>query len=435
MSTVPEAAQPLVADAAAAHRPTRALPFAHLLELSVYWLGINAIWAGLHDVILPRRLEELVGILDAGKAIGLVTTAGVVMAILVQPTAGAISDYTTSRWGRRKPYIAIGATLDVVFLAGIATSNTLVAILAFMVLLQFSSNLAQGPFQGYVPDLVPAPQVGLASGLMGVMIVLGQVVGVGIGTIGLVTEQFVIATIALGVVQLLAAVVLLATVDEGRAATSRQGRSWARIAASTWGTDILRERGFVWLIASRLCFLAAPAIITGFALYYLERSMGMGDAETGTWLLVILGVVGATTALTTYPAARLSDRFGRKPVIYASCLVGALGTIGVILAPTIQIALAALVPVGVAIGAFLAVDWALMTDIIPKATSGRYMGISNVATASAGPLGILAGGVVLDAVTRTDVAAGPRMAYVVTLVFYALGALFLAPVDARRRDD
>jgi hypothetical protein len=76
-----------------------------------------------------------------------------------------------------------------------------------------------------------------------------------------------------------------------------------------------------------------------------------------------------------------------------------------------------------------------MTDIIPKATSGRYMGISNVATASAGPLGLLFGGVVLDAVTRTDVAAGPRVAFVVTLAFYALGALFLAPVDARRRED
>ena len=46
----------------------------------------------------------------------------------------------------------------------------------------------------------------------------------------------------------------------------------------------------------------------------------------------------------------------------------------------------ALIPVGISAGTFLAVDWALMTDIIPKATSGRYMGISNVATAASGPL-------------------------------------------------
>ena len=59
------------------------------------------------------------------------------------------------------------------------------SILVFMILLQCSSNFAQGPFQGYVPDLVPEKQVGTASGLMGVMIVLGQVVGVGIATLGL----------------------------------------------------------------------------------------------------------------------------------------------------------------------------------------------------------------------------------------------------------
>ena len=93
------------------------------------------------------------------------------MAIIVQPTIGMISDYTVTRWGRRKPYIVIGATLDVVFLIGLALSQTYLMILVFLVLLQFSSNFAQGPFQGYVPDLVPAKQVATASGLMGVMIV------------------------------------------------------------------------------------------------------------------------------------------------------------------------------------------------------------------------------------------------------------------------
>ena len=75
----------------------------------------------------------------------------VIVAVAVQPTVGSISDYTISRWGRRKPYIAIGSVLDVVFLIGIATSQTYLSIFAFVVLLQFSSNFAQGPFQGYMP--------------------------------------------------------------------------------------------------------------------------------------------------------------------------------------------------------------------------------------------------------------------------------------------
>ena len=50
-----------------------------------------------------------------------------------------------------------GSLLDVVFLLGIATANTLLALAAFVILLSFSTNIARGPFQGYVPDLVAEP--------------------------------------------------------------------------------------------------------------------------------------------------------------------------------------------------------------------------------------------------------------------------------------
>src|SRR6266550_4169852 len=183
-------------------RPIGTLPVFQIFQLSVYWFGINAIWGGLNNVILQRRMDDLVGKANAGTGLALLTLLGAVVAILVQPTIGTISDYTITRWGRRKPYIAIGAVLDVVFLAGVATSSTYLSVVAFIVLLQISSNFAQGPFQGYVPDLVPAAQAGLASGLMGVMIVLGRIGGVAIASIGLFTGDFVAATIGLGLLEL-----------------------------------------------------------------------------------------------------------------------------------------------------------------------------------------------------------------------------------------
>ena len=112
-------------------------------------------------------MEQLLGAENLGKGLLVVIVAGVVMPILIQPTLGVISDHTTTRWGRRKPYILIGAILDVVFLAAIAASQTYIALIVLYVLLQFSSNFAQGPFQGYVPDLVPGHQVARASGVMG----------------------------------------------------------------------------------------------------------------------------------------------------------------------------------------------------------------------------------------------------------------------------
>jgi MFS family permease len=335
----------------------------------------------------------------------------------------------------------------VVFLWAIASAQIYLALLVFLVLLQFSSNVAQGPFQGYVPDLVPAHQVGLASGLMGVMIILGQMVGVGIAALGLAAvgdssdpqvhlRAFFWPTVALGLIELVTMVALVLTVDEGREAPPRNGRTYLGIARAAWGLDILKERSYVWLLASRLLYLASPALLTGFALYYLQRSLGLSDDEAARWFFIIAGIIGASTAVATYPAARLSDRVGRKTILYGSFGLAVVGMLAIAVSPSIELTLVALVPVGISAGAFLAVDWALMTDIIPKATSGRYMGISNVATASAGPIGLLFGGVVITAFSVAGlVAEGPRVAMATTLLFLALATFTLRRVDPTRRED
>ena len=170
--------------------PIRLLPLGQLLRLSVYWLGLVAVFQGI-GLIMQERIKDLVP--DPSiqyTTLGIAQVAGVVIAIAVQPTVGSISDYTISRFGRRKPFILIGTTLDLVFLVAIATSNSIVAIAVLVVLLQFSSNFAQGPFQGYVPDMVPAPQVGLASGMVGLFTVLGVVFGSAMASLGLILGDF-----------------------------------------------------------------------------------------------------------------------------------------------------------------------------------------------------------------------------------------------------
>ncbi|HEV8655599.1 MAG TPA: MFS transporter [Candidatus Limnocylindria bacterium] len=418
----------------AAGRPAGALPWFQIFQLSIYWFGINAIWGGLNNVILQKRMDALVGPENAGTGIALLTALGAITAIIVQPTVGSISDYTMTRWGRRKPYIIIGAALDVVFLVGIAVSNTYLSVVAFVVLLQISSNFAQGPFQGYVPDLVPAAQVGTASGLMGLMIILGRIGGVAVASVGLFTGDFLYSTIGLGLLELATALVTVVTVDEGREAPPREGRSWLTIASGAWGLDILRERSFVWLLGSRLFVLMGTVTLTDLMLFYMSRSLGLTDSEVGLWINVATAVLAVSTALTTFPAARLSDRVGRKTLIYFTCALGAVAMAGVSIAPNVIVAIALAVLVGVAAGAFLAVDWALMTDIIPKATSGRYMGISNVVTAAAGPLALGVGGIAMDRIGAIDFALGPRVAYAFAVVYYLIGAVLLRPVDARRRE-
>ena len=427
---------PPAADASG--RPTRDLPIAQLIRLSLYWLGLSSIFAGVSQIMQGRlQFGGLVPKGGEGSALFSINIVGSLVAIAVQPTIGSISDYTITRWGRRKPYILIGSILDVLFLWGLASSNSLFAIAVFIVLLQFSSNFAQGPFQGYVPDLIPARQVGLASALVGLMQVLGNVCGFLIGAVAVATGQFGLGLIALGVLELATMLSVVIRVDDGHTVKDRKGRSWLEIARSAWGTDILRERSYVWLVASRLFILIAGGLLTNHVIFYLAQSQGIAQKDTLIPQVIMLGVVAVGNVIAVVPAARASDRVGRKPVIYLSCVLGAIGVGLVAIAPNIAIAIVGAGFFGISAGMFLAVDWALMTDIIPKASSGRYMGISNLATGSAGTLAQMFGGALtMDFVNRAaGYGSGPRATMALGIVCYAIGALLLRPVDERRRED
>lgn len=422
------------ATSAAGSRPTARLPFAQLVQISIYWFAINAIWGGW-EIFQQKRVPQLVDPAQAGRALGVMELLAMIVAVLVQPTAGSLSDYTMTRWGRRKPYIAVGSLLVLICFVGIAAAQSFVVLVAFFMLLQFSSNLAQGPFQGYLPDLVPEEQVGQASGLYGLAVTFGLVGGYLIIASGyLLGENFTIPLVAIGLIVFATGLATVLLVREGPTVKPREGRSWTTIALETWGTDILRERSYVWLIASRFFILMAGGFFMNLNVLYLQRSLGLTGMEQGRWVFISLGASVLATALGTVPAARISDRVGRKPVIFAACAIGATGMAVIAAAPAPLVAVAGVALVGLAFGAFLAVDWALLTDIIPKASSGRYMGMSQVANATNGPFATAVGGLVMDLVGGPSLGgAGPRAAMAVAILIFAIGAFLLAPVREPRR--
>jgi MFS family permease len=440
----------------AGDRPTARLPLGHLLRISAYWLGLTAIDSAVGLVVQNRILfEGWVGEFEVGRALFLVGVAGAIVGIVIQPTVGAISDYTVTRWGRRKPYIVFGSIVDVVFLLGIAYANTLLAIAAFVMLLQVSTNIARGPFQGYVPDLVPEKQVGLASAMVGMMQIVGNVIGFGVATLAAIltaserdaqeaaglaptADYLPLALIAIAIVELVTMLSVVLRVGQGQPPKDRGTRTWVAIGRETWATDILQERSYVFMLASRFFFLMGGGILFNLVLTYLTQSHGLDQEAANSTNLALLVVVIVANLLTVMPAARISDRIGRKPVIYASCFIGAAGVGIAALAPTVPIAIAGGALFGASAGMFLSVDWALMTDIIPRASAGRYMGLSNVATGASTPVSIAIGGLVVDLVNSAAgvTGPGPRAAFLIGVVFYLVSVVLLRPVvepDRRRR--
>jgi MFS family permease len=269
---------------------------------------------------------------------------------------------------------------------------------------------------------------------MGLMLTLGTIAGVGIAYAGGLVDNMPLATIALGVVELTTMIVLVATVNEGRGAP-RRTKSWGQIALSAWGRDILQQRDVLWLLLVRLLFLGAYNA-TLIAVGYFRRSHGMADDDANAIVFLATAIVGVSTALAAVPGGRLSDRYGRRPVIWAAAAIAAAGLTGVAVAPTPEIAVIAWIPFGIGMGTFLSADWALMSDVIPKATAGRYMGILNAGTAMAGPVFIIIAGPVQDFVAgAVSDPLGPRVAMGVAALFVLLSGLALLKVDPRRRED
>jgi len=386
--------------------------------MSLYWVAIGYMWQSLGALILPHLVSHLVGRAHKGVALSLLEGIGTVMAVVWQPLIGSISDRSRSRWGRRRPFILAGTIGDVLFLAGIALSGSYWLVVVFYVLLQTASNTAQAPYQGLLPDVVPASQRGTASGYYGV----ANLVGILAGTVGagfLIVHFHRGAAIASIVALLVVTMLITITfVPDTVKASEAPFTSPARALAHTFRFNPREHADFMWLMASRLLILMGIIGLQTYSFFYFSDVFFPNSPRESTKAAtILLGIVIGLALLVTLPAARLSDRVGRRPMIVAGGLLGALGTLLLVFShfevvpeglvesvggflhvpPLAAQAMFAGLLIGVGFGSFLSVDWAYITDVIPPAETGRFMGISNIATAGSGIIARFVAGFVLDA--------------------------------------
>jgi Na+/melibiose symporter-like transporter len=131
--------------------------------VNFFWLGLNIRNTAVGSIFTPYLVEHYALADWKNTALSAMGTAGLIIAMLVQPIAGLLSDRSTSRFGRRRPFILVGTLLDLVFLAAIGLSWNYWSLLVAMLLIQFSANISHGPLQGLIPDMVPEDQRGRAS--------------------------------------------------------------------------------------------------------------------------------------------------------------------------------------------------------------------------------------------------------------------------------
>jgi MFS family permease len=419
--------------------PKPRLSWLGLLELSAFWFALSYVLQPLTGTVVPLLVGRFTRpttlhvfgfsfVADVNSYLAVLDSLGAIVAVIWQPAIGALSDRVRFRIGRRRPFIVVGILGAVSCLYATAFVRSYWTLLIAYVLFQLASNTAQGPYQGMLPDQVPDEQRGQASGFYGALNMIGTIVGfVVVGAILIPRGALFAALHSMALVMLIIGAVVVWRVPDVRTTRPPPG-PLGRSLVFAFAIDVRRYRDFAWLMVSRLLFLMAPVGISSFAFNFIRYVFAKDEAQASYYSSLLQAAVVGFAAILAMVAGRLSDRFGKKRLVGLACVVGAIGSVFLVWAPTIPMVLTFGALVGVSLGIFLSVDWAFLSDLIPKAEAGRYLGVSNIATASAGLFARPLLAPLIDLFNTGGGTVGYRWMFGAVTVLYLLALITLKPV-------
>ncbi|MET9844577.1 MFS transporter [Streptomyces ossamyceticus] len=389
------------------------------LANAAIWVG----WYGPLQILLASQAERFAPGAGMSKETMLawVTGAGAVVSLVATPLFGALSDRTTSRWGRRTPWIVAGAAGGAVALLLLAGAGGLWTMAAGWCLVQLTLNASWAAVTAAVPDRVPRLQRGAVGGWLGAAQILGVVGGTGLATLGggVGTGYAACAVFTLaGVLPY-----VLRHPDPRLPVTDRPVWSWRGFLAGFWLSP-RRHPDFAWAWLTRFLVNLSNGIGLLYLLFYLRDRVRYHDPEQG--VLILTAVNAAMLLATVVVAGVWSDRVGRrKPFVYWSGLLMAVATALIAGWPTWPGAIVASALLGLGFGVFASVDFALMTDVLPKARDrGKDLGVINIANSLPQ---VVAPVIAAPIVTYLG---GYRTLYLVAAVIGLAGAVFVGRIRA-----
>jgi MFS family permease len=430
VGTVPPAPPALALSAPPRLSPVR------LAALSLYWFATSAHWTAILIFLLPAQASVIGGDAAKGRVLAVIMAAGALVSMLVSPFFGAWSDRVRTRWGRRTPFLiagVLGNILGLLAMAALPSSrDTLPVLVLLFMLVQLFNNLASAPYTALIPDVVPAAQRGAASGWMGIMTMLGNLTGgltgIALTQIGGITGAYVL----LAGVLLLGLLATVLTVREPAVPPpAPQQAFWATLGAP------FRSRDFTMVFITRFMVVMGVYTVQPMLHFFMKDVIGHGQehytfslfgrvvahsAGHATSFLVIGLLVGAL--VSTLLAGALSDRVGRKRMVYLSGAIMALTGLVFIVTVGFEMAIGLSLFFGLGYGAYIAVDWALAGDVLPsKADHAKDMGVWHVALTLPQVLAVPIAGTLLDHYTAVGRATGhPTLGYT---VIFALAFVYL----------
>lgn len=337
------------------------------------WATVGAACGTLLAALAAEAKPE-----DKVDLLALLTTTGAIAAVICMILAGTLSDRTQSKLGPRNPWIIGGAIVGTLAFACIGlTRNPALLVVAHMVY-QGGLNCMLGAFNAIPPDYIPDSTLGKVSAFGGAGYLLAQIIGVVIAGAFVThpSQGFLMAAWIMLVSSII--VVILLPPHPLRHRSPRPPVIWRQFGAQMRPPS---DGQFWWILVGRFLFVISLFMVMQFQLYIATDEMGMTRATAGRLIAMNSAVLAVTAVVLDVITGPWSDKIKRrKPFTMIAPLVAGAGVIPLFLVnePWTLTIFAAMG--GAAFGTYMAVDGALMVEVLPdRDDAARDLGFLNAA--------------------------------------------------------
>jgi MFS family permease len=400
------------------------VPATWIALFATAWFGIWMAQLTPVQLLLPLQVDAIQASDDwvqSVVAFGIISGIAGACALITYPLTGALSDRTTSRYGRRRPWILVGTLLFAISLVLLGFQTTMVGVGVFWSLAIIGFCVVSAAITATISDQVPVNQRGFVSGWVSAPQAVGTVLGILLVTLlglGLLLG-YVVMAIALVILVLPFALLMP---DEVLPKVLRPPFTLGALVRGFWVNPV-KFPDFGWTLLSRILVNIGNALGTTLLLYFIMFGLGReataeDDLLTLTFVYLVFFIVAALGF------GKLSDKIGqRKPFVYAAAYLQGIAALLLAVVPEYTIAMVGAALLGLGYGCFMAVDQALATQVLPNShTRGKDLGIMNIATAVPQAVAPLLGAFIVAQL------GGFFALFVCSAVAAALGGLAIIPI-------
>ena len=395
-------------------------PYRRTFILGFGFFGISIIWP-LFNSLIPPMLEDL-GL--SAIMVGFILTWDNFINMFLQPWVGSLSDRTVTRFGRRKPFLMLGAPAAAFFFILVPFVRENFVLIALMILgTNLGMALFRSPTIAYLGDLFKPQDRSKANGVINLMGGLGGAVAL-FGGGALYKLGVPLPFIVGSGMMLLAILVVLLAVREPDMRDPALTQDAPGVLASARQVLGGADRNPILLLTAIFCWFVGWNAMEAFFTIYARNVLGI-DVGSGTQMLTAFA---ATLILFAIPSGLIATRFGRKPTI----LIGLSGMFAGLVAgfliknPTMLLVTLAIM------GGF----WALVNinslpmvyDMGDESSIGVYTGLYYFASSAAAITGPILGGWLIDRTNHTSI-------WAFSAIFILLAALAMLRIRGNPQPD